>query len=286
MSVPSSEPPASGGSGIEAPLHGETESQWLKAMDDLRDGAMEWRLWGTIAWQDLRNQYRRSVIGPFWMTLSMAILVIILGLIWSKLLGSQRGQYMPYIALGFITWQLIQNMVQVGCKVFIAEREVIRQLPGPLSIHVFGLVWQQLIIFGHNIWVYVGVAIVYSIWPGMTALLALPGLFLVCINVFWMALLLGLISSRFRDIPQFIQSFIRPLFYLTPIIWSPDMLPGRAIFVDINPLYHLIEMVRSPLLGEVPAMQSYVFVLAIAVIGWAVTFVVFMRYRWRIAYWV
>ena len=220
------------------------------------------------------------------MTLSMAIMVIVLGLIWSVLLGSARANYIPYIAMGFITWQLIQNMIGVGCKVFISGRGIIRELPGPISFHVFSLLWKQLIIFGHNIWVYVGVAVFYSIWPGMTALLVLPGLFLVCINVFWMALLFGLVSSRFRDIPEFVNSFMRPLFYLTPIIWSPEMLPGRAIFVDINPLYHLIRMVRGPLLGEVPAMESYVFVLTMTVVGWAITLALFARYRWRIAYWV
>ena len=132
-----------------------------------------------------------------------------------------------------------------------------------------------------------------SSWPPSSAhgragpaLLAVPGLALLLLNGIWAALLLGVISARFRDVPPIVASIVRILFFVTPIIWMPGLMPERALVLDFNPFFHMVEVVRAPLLGTLPGLVSWLAVLGITLGGWIVAFEFFRRYRWRIAYWV
>ena len=156
----------------------------------------------------------------------------------------------------------------------------------PLSVHVYRAVWRNLIIFGHNILIFVVVAVIFSIRPGWVGLLALPGLALLCLNGVWAGLLLGLVSARFRDVPQIVASVVQVAFFLTPIIWKPELLPDCALVLDLNPFFHFVELVRAPLLGRAPGLGSWLTVLGITLGGWLVTLAMYRRYRWRVAYWL
>jgi ABC-type polysaccharide/polyol phosphate export permease len=113
------------------------------------------------------------------------------------------------------------------------------------------------------------------------------GLVLVVGNLFWMALLLGMLSARFRDIPQLVSNIVQVAFFLSPIIWSAEMLPpSRRYLADFNPLFHFIEVVRAPLLGEPLHMLSWIVVASLLVIGSSSTFAVFARFRARVPYWL
>ena len=177
-------------------------------------------------------------------------------------------------------------MITDGCSAFISAESIIKQVGLPLSVHVYRLIWRHLVIFCHNAAIFVVVAAVFAIWPDWAGLLALPGLVLLCLNGIWVGLLLGIISARFRDVAPIVASIVRILFFVTPIIWMPELMPGRALVLDFNPFFHFVEVVRAPLLGQVPGSVSWIAVLGITLGGWLVTFEFFRRYRRRIAYWV
>ena len=235
---------------------------------------------------DIRQRYRRSIIGPFWITLSMGIMVGALGLLYGTIFKQDMHDYLPFLAAGFILWGLISSLIIDGTRVFISAEGLIRQLPAPLSVHVYRLIWSNLISFAHNIWIYVLVALWYGLAPGWPMMLAMPALLLVLLNAFWMALLLGVVSARFRDIPLVVSSLMQVMFFITPVIWKPEMLPGRALILNLNPFHHLVEIMRAPLLGQVPALENWVAVIVVTLGGWAVALWFFSAYRWRLAYWV
>jgi lipopolysaccharide transport system permease protein len=262
------------------------ESRWSRAVRDVVDGAAGWELWGTLGWHDIRQRYRRSLIGPFWLTLSMGIMVGTLGVLYSGLFRQPIRDYMPHLALGFIVWGLISSLILESGTAFVTAQAVIRQVRSPLSVHVFRTIWRNLIIFGHNFLVYVVVAAALGIWPGPAALLALPGLLLICLNGLWTGLLLGLLCARFRDIQSLVANFVQILFFLTPIIWKADQLGNRIGLARLNPFYHLVEIVRLPLLGQVPDWTSWAASIGVTLAGWATTLGLYARFRGRIAYWV
>lgn len=257
-----------------------------RALTDIADGWKRRALWATMGLHDIRRRYRRSVLGPFWITLSMGIMVAALGFLYGTIFKQDMHEYLPYLAAGFVCWGLISGLFTEATAVFTGAEGLIRQLPAPLSVHVYRLLWSNLITFGHNIWVFFAAAAWYGVNPGWTILLAVPALLLVLLNGFWLGLLLGLLSARFRDIPLVVASVVQVLFFITPVIWRPDMVPDRAVILDLNPMYHFVEILRAPLLGQVPGLLHWVAAILITAAGWTVALGFFRAYRWRVAYWV
>jgi ABC-2 type transport system permease protein len=265
---------------------------WRKAADDLIGGWKQRQLWGHLAWQDIRQRYRRSVLGPIWITISMAVTAVALGVLYAGLFQNDLSVQLPYILVGFIVWAFISGCISEGSEVFITNEGLIKQLPAPLSVHVYRLVWRQVLFFAHNMIVY---AIMFVIFPqplGWASLTVFPALVLLAVNGAWVALLLGIVTTRFRDMAPITQSLVQLLFFLTPIVWIyQDLLDNpavadRARLVEFNPLLHFIEIVRQPLLGEEQHLRHWIVVLVITVVGWALTFAVVRRFRSRVAYWV
>ena len=264
----------------------ELPSQSKLAVLDLANGARLVHSWVILGWHDIRLRYRRSKLGPFWLTISMGILVGALGTVYGALLRADNPGYIPHLALGLIYWGLISNLVTDGCTTFVRAQAIIREVNLPLSIHVYRVVWRNLLILCHNAVIFIVVAFVFSLPPSWVWFLALPGLLLVCATGVWVCLLLGLVSARFRDVPPIVSSIMRISFFLTPIIWMPEMWPHRATFLDANPFYHYLEVVRAPLLGRAPQCLSWLTVVGITIVGSLATLGVFRRFRRRIAYWV
>jgi len=263
-----------------------TPTKHILAINDLFEGLISWRLWGLLGWQDIKQRYRRSLLGPFWLTLSMAVMVGTLSLLYGTLFGLDLDDYLPFLCLGFIAWGLISGIVTDGCVAFIGSESFIRQISLPFSVYIYRLIWRNLIIFGHNIVVFIIVALIFNIWPSWTGLMLLPGLVVICATGGWVSILLGMICARFRDVPQIVASFIQVAFFLTPIIWKPELLVDRIGFVQFNPFFHFVELIRAPLLGNSPNTISWLITLGITLVGWLITFIIFRRFRSRIAYWI
>lgn len=256
------------------------------ALLDIVQGARAVHLWGALGWQDIRQRYRRSKLGPFWLTISMGVLVGTLGVLYAGLFDVEVAVYLPYVAIGFVIWGLISGLITDGCTAFISAESIVKQVNLPLSVHVYRVVWRTVIIFAHNVVIFVVVALLFSVRPGWVWLLALPGMAMLVLNGVWVALLLGLVSARYRDVPQIVASFVQVTFFLTPIIWQPDLLPGRALVLHFNPFFHFVELVRGPSLGRAPELVSWLAAAGVTVVGWLTALGLYCRYRWRIAYWL
>lgn len=260
--------------------------QFRLAVADIRNGWKRRVLWGTLGMHDIRQRYRRSALGPFWITASMGVMVAALGLVYSQIFKIDVAEYLPFLATGIIVWGLISALVNEGSNAFISGAHLIQQLAAPLSIHVYRVLWTNTIIFAHNILIVVVVGLWFRVNPGWTVLLTIPGLLLVLLNGLWIGLLVGLISARFRDIPMIAASIVQVMFFITPVIWKPDMLSGRTLLLHGNPFYHLVEIVRGPMLGQVPSVDNWIAAVVMAVVGWGVALLFYTAYRWRISYWL
>jgi len=257
-----------------------------KAVRDLREGLARWELWGTLGWNEISQRYRRSVIGPFWITISMGIMVAGLGVLYASLWGLPTREYLPYLTIGFVVWNFIAGLLLESCQVFSGVGGVIRQIRVPLSVHVFQMLWRNLIVMGHNVAILIAVMLVYDVRLGITVWLAVPGFLLICLNGVWGGLLLGLICTRFRDVPQIVTNAVQILFFLTPVLWKAERLAEHRYVVALNPFHHLLELVRTPLLGGIPTFETWVIAGLVTVVGWGATLPIFTRYRSRIAFWV
>ncbi len=256
------------------------------ALKDLREGIGSIYIWPMLGWQEIRQRYRRSVLGPFWLTISMGVLIGAMGPLYGRLFGQDIAAYFPYLAVSLVVWFLLSNLVNESCMAFIAAEGFIKQIRLPLTIHVLRVVWKNLIVFAHNLVIVVLVLLFYP--PHLTWHLVLVpvALFMLAVNAVWIGMLLGLLCARFRDIPLIISSLMQVAMFLTPVMWKADMLGRNILFAKVNPLFHFLEIIRQPLLGGGTPLLSWAVVLGITVIGYMVTLAMFARFRARIAYWV
>lgn len=256
------------------------------ALKDLHNGFLQWRTWSSLGWGDIKQRYRRSVIGPFWITMSLAIFVGALGILYSRMFKIDVNQYMPYLTIGYLMWSFISVLMVEGCIVFIEAESILKQLRIPLSLFVFRMVWRNTLVFLHSLPILVVVFAIFNVRPSWGMLLAIPGFALVCINGVWAALLLGILCTRFRDIQAIVQNLLQVVFFVTPIFWFPDMLPGHAILFEANIVYNFIEIVRGPVIGKMPSPTNYLVVLLTTGVGWTLSMLLFQRFRHRVTYWL
>jgi len=257
------------------------------ARADIIDGIFAFQIWTRLGWQEVKRRYRRTVFGPFWATVSLGIFIGAISFVWAPLFKAELRTYLPYLTAGMVSWAYIAAILGEGCSTFIAGEGLIKQLNFPYSTFAFMVIWRNTIVLFHHLAI---VVVVYAVFPeriSFNVLLFIPGLLIVAANGAWIAMLLGMVSARFRDIPPLVGNLVQVMLFITPIFWSPSQLGDKGrYFVDLNYLYHLIDVLRSPLLGERPAAISYGITIVGAMVGWMITLMVYARFRRRIAFWL
>lgn len=257
------------------------------ALADLLGGLKRPWLWGGLAWSDVRQRYRGSLLGPFWITASIAILVAGLALILADPLGAAIGRYAPYVAIGLVLWQFVQTVVNESCLMFVTGAETVRQSPIPLSVHAYRLVARNLMILAHTAVVIPVVLVIYGLSPFPGVLFALPGLCLMVVMAFSLSLTLGLLGARYRDIPPVISNGLQLTFFMTPVFWPVSTLgPDRLWIARGNPVFAFIDIVRAPLLHEAPLGSSWPVALTASLLMLVAGLAAFGYSRRRLAFWV
>jgi lipopolysaccharide transport system permease protein len=257
-----------------------------RALEDLATGFARWRLAAALARLDIRNRYRGSVLGPFWLSLSTTIMVVALGLLYSTIFALPLGDYLPYLAVGLIIWGLISQTVTDACDSLTSAEGVIRQVPLPYTVHALRCVFRNAAVAAHSLPLILVVFLVFGHLPGPEAMLALPGLLLVGANAFALALMLGMVCARFRDIPPIIGSVLQLAFFMSPVLWKPELLGERRAWLPLNPFYTLMETVRGPLVEGGAGWAVWLSALGFTLLSCALAFAFFVRFRSRISFWV
>jgi ABC-type polysaccharide/polyol phosphate export permease len=239
-----------------------------------------------MAWSDVRARYKRSMLGPLWITLSTAIGVVGLGFIWSELFKMNRAEFIPLLTVGLILWQFLSACIVESTSVFCRQANIIRNLSLPIALHPAQLVLRHVINLAHNIPLFFLVALILGRTFNLQAFMVVPGLLLVIANLYWMSMMLGILGARFRDLEYLVSMTMPLLMFLSPVLYRSDALPSIGRYMWLNPLADMIEIVRYPLLGEATPLSVYVINIGLLLVGGTLTFILFNAKRNRIAFWV
>jgi ABC-type polysaccharide/polyol phosphate export permease len=253
---------------------------------DLMAGLRAWPLWTMLGWNDIKQRYRRSVLGPFWITISVGIFILVLGVIYSRIFKVELATYMPFLALGYILWGFISQTVIESCSAFQEGERIIKQIRLPYSMYVFRVVWRNFLVLLHTIVIFVPLAIIFSVKPGFGIILMIPGLILLYINLIWVAVLLGILCARYRDLLQIVTTGVQIMLFATPIMFPIETLGKARIIAELNPLYHVLNIVRGPLLGHSPEALSWIVSAGMAVFGSLLALLLLRRTVRRIVFWL
>lgn len=256
------------------------------ALRDLRSSAERIDLAWSLAWHDVVSRYRGSILGPFWITLSMGLMVLGIGVVYANLFGITLKDFLPLVALGIVFFGAISGMITEGCSTFVQAAGMLSQTSLPMFTFVWRTVFRNLINLAHHMVIVVGVLIYYGYWRHSNVPVAIVGLAFLVLNTAWISMLVGIVSARFRDIPQIVISVMQFAMFVTPVFWPVNRLGRHHAVLDFNPFYHLLEAVRAPLMGAGVAPHTYLFLAVMAAAGWAVTFSIFATIRRRIVHYL
>lgn len=242
-----------------------------------------------LGWQDLKQAYRRSVLGPFWLSLGMAVQIVAMGLVFGLIFKTELTEYLPFLATSIIFWGLISTSIIEGCMSFVSSEAMIRQLNSDHFQYVVRTVWRNVVSAAHNLVILPIVLLFFWKFPGWTLIGLVPGLAILVLNITWVVWLLGMVSARFRDMAPIVLSVMTIAFYVTPVMWYPKLFENNSLahfLLGLNPFYHWLQIVRLPILGQWPTFENWALALLSAGLGWTITLMVHKKYRNMIAYWV
>lgn len=256
------------------------------ALVDLLQTLKHWPIVTFLALSDVRARYRRSVLGPLWLTLGTAVGSVGLGLLWSELLKVDAKTFVPTLTAGLIFWQFISGVVTESSALYGRQAAIVRNLSLPLSIHPLQLLFKHLVNLFHNIPVFLLLAIFLDVPLTLNTLLFFPFLVLVALNLFCICMVISLLGARFRDLEHIVAAVMPLLMFVSPVFYRPNYLPFSQNIIWMNPLSHLIEIVRDPLLGVVPPIFVIITNLVMLLVGGVFAFWLFSKKRNRIAFWI
>jgi lipopolysaccharide transport system permease protein len=214
-------------------------------------------------------------------------MVLAMGGIYAGLFHMNLREYLPFLVLSLVLWGFLGGLVGDACLGFTASEGLIRSVRMPFTLYAVRIVLRNVLVLAHNIVVVVAVFAIFGTWPGAEGLLALPGFALWLVDSCALSILLGALCARYRDIPPIVGSVLQMAFFVTPVIWKPELAgPDRQWLLPFNPFYSIMEMVRGPLLGTVPTQAACLSALLYSLVLLVLTWLLFVRVRGRIAFWV
>ena len=239
-----------------------------------------------LAFQDVHTRYRGSIIGPWWITVTMGALVLGIGINYAALFHLEVKVLLPYVAFGMVAWSFISACISEGGEAFVSGGSIIRQSSLPLPLFILRCVIRNYVNLLHHLVIVIGVMIWFRIFPGFGILWLPVGLVLVTLNLSWLGLALATISARFRDVPHIINAMLQFVFFLSPIFWKPTPEMENSSFVRDNPFYLMVQAIREPLSNGVISLHALIYLSVLALAGWTGSLMFYNLTRRRVVHYL
>ena len=224
--------------------------------------------WVHLALSDLRYRWRRSYLGALWSVLQPLGMTLLLSLVFSRIFRAGLGATSLYILSGMLVWDFVMATAVQGSLAFVQADAYIKQVRRPLAIYTLRAVLSNLIVLA-----LAGSGLVLAVlasepsnlgWCWLAALLVFP---LAALIAWPLSTALAYAGVRFRDIPHSLSLVFQALWFVSPVYIQAEVYRASRLgaLVDLNPVYHLLELVRAPLLrGAWPTGTNVAFCLAAA----------------------
>jgi len=255
-------------------------------ISEIKDATLSQEKWLYMAIQDTKLRYRRSTIGPWWVTISTGAMVLMLGFLWSKIFDQPIDSYLPYFAISFVIWGWMNSQIIDSSAGFFQFQSLIKQIKLPFPIFTFRSNVRQGIVLLHNSLIIAAVLLLVGKGFSSLSLMVIPNLILIQLNISFLSIIISIFCSRYQDMIPIIHIGTQVIFFLTPILWQVDSIKNQTYLAELNPIYHWIELIRAPLLGSFPTLSDYLWSI-FPLIGLAFLAAYYLgRYRSRIALWL
>lgn len=265
---------------------------FIEIMDGFNDHIKSFKnplVWAYLAYMDIAMRYKRSLLGPWWVTISIVLIVVVLSTIWPQLLSADFNFFVPYFAIGYILWFWFSNSITESATAMIEFEGIFKQSNIPLSSYLLRVSLRNFIIFLHNAVLIFVIVIFFNKDVGENfLLLSLPAILLIFFSLNSISIIIAIFSLRFRDLTNIITTLMQLLFFVTPIIWHPSILEAgrKGFLVDYNLFYYWVDIIRQPLLGLKVHENSLIIVFLSTVFFLLFSCLLMGRFKKKIIFWM
>jgi ABC-2 type transport system permease protein len=225
--------------------------------------------------RDILTRYKRSALGVAWTMLNPLGTMLILTLVFSRAFGGSQEGYAAYVLSGLIAWNFFAQSTTAATLHLVWGGSLLKKIYIPRTSFAVSATGTGLINLLLSLIPLVIVMLIIRVPIRWTViLLPLPILFMAMFAL-GVGLFISTMAIYYADIAEMYQIFLTAWFYLTPVIWSPEILPELyGLWITrLNPMFYLVELFRVPVYyGEVPDLQLFLISGAIAVFtlffGW------------------
>jgi lipopolysaccharide transport system permease protein len=254
---------------------------------DYREGIESWRIWHIIGISEIRRRYARSRLGQVWLTLSTGLFVLMYGMLFAFLFHQPPEKMLPYVTASFILWSTIAGSIGNATTCLVGAHKYFRNQYASFSIAIFVVIYREMIVLAHEIWVIFAVLIYFGLFFHVKVFAALAGFALVFFTLTWVCYLVAIVCVRYRDVIQIMASVMRAAFFLTPVFWHEEMFPeAYRKYLILNPFNVLLSVIRDPLLGSYAPPHYLLYGTVASVIGFVISLIFIGKYRRRIVFWI
>ena len=245
------------------------------------------RLGWVMGYQDYKMSNAGSRLGRYWPTIGMALRIAFIGTVFSVLFNSSRGDYLPWLASGWIVWGFLSSAFQGSANAYISSKSMMLSLPIDRRSFVLKVIFREALSLAQNLPLMLLVVLWYSINPGLQILLFVPAAFVTLVFLIGTGLMLGPLLARYRDIGPFFSSILGVMFFVLPIMWRPEDLGDglTRVIVGFNPFYHYLQLVRLPLIGDFPTLINWTLAITGALIAISIGLFVYKKTIDKVIYW-
>ena len=238
-----------------------------------------------LAIVEIKARYLRSIIGPFWSAIILFVMVIVIGPIYS-LIFNQTSDYILNLAVGLFAWQFILNNLTDASFSFQKIENLYQNKNIGLFVPSLKTLISNLILSGHQL---VSMFIIFFIWSNdslIKIIILMPLIFFLSVFVYPIIFIVSLISLRYRDIQSALNSALFMIFFLSPIIWSVEMIPeSKRFFVNYNPITHIINIFRELVLNLRIDFLSILIILFISAVLYIFSFLFYKKVKHKFIFW-
>lgn len=252
---------------------------------DIYNGLKKKHIWFNIAKTEIKFKFKRTKLGPFWITIGTAIFIVVLSVVTGAFFADDLGVRVPYITTGLIIWSLIFSSINESSGVFSGRVGLIQNIPMEKSILIYVMMTKSVITFLFNFILYIFCLILFKINIGLNSIFFILGFFILTLSLFFFSSIVSILTTRFRDLAPITSSILTVLFFLTPVWWNVEYFPDRALFAKFNIFFHYLEITRKPLLGELPGLNSWIITSITLIFLAIIASYLFEKKKNKIAYW-
>ena len=255
------------------------------------DSILKFRVWFFLGNQEIKARYKRSIIGPLWITLGTLFVLVVIGPVYSIILGQNSDQYIVYLSSGLIYWILFASTLNSCCQSLINSASIIASRNVPPLIFVLKDIYRELIIFLHN-FPLIMIVYFYNIFYldneiiYINFILIFISLVLTIFFLFCLCSLIAILCLRYRDLISLITNLVTILFFLTPVIWSPGLIGKNFDWLEFNIANKLLKIFRDPILGYNIDLSLYLEVLLYDVGLLIVLILVVRKVKNKLVFWI